>query len=354
MIFDYDVFLSFASDDEEVVRPLWERLCLSGLKVFWSDATLKQKLGESWFDSIQNALERSRHFVLVVSSSSMTSEWVKREYKAFYNHCYQAGARRLVPVLAGTFHVSKLPLLLKDLQVSHLNKPGSIDTLISLLGGEDFSALRVRLAKLESQNHILLEQLARLRIDGAAAHTANAPGGTQDAAKKFTWEQISRSAGQIGRKIFKEFKPDFIITFAGPPALFTSLAMMKALTREDLLRTRFYTALYQNKGSSLAPLGLQGYETIESLRFVLHVPRLVGEIPSRSKKRVCVIECTVTTGSVLETLKKHLVAKGYKRGNIRYACCVCASDAYAEPNTRPDYCTYKIQGKYRLPWGEPL
>jgi hypothetical protein len=179
-----------------------------------------------------------------------------------------------------------------------------------------------------------------------------APG--RDAAKNFTWEQISRSAAQVGRKIFKEFKPDFIITFAGPPALFTSLAMMKTLTREDFLRTRFYTALYRNKGSSFVPLGLEGYETIESLRFVLHVPRLVGEIPSRSKKRVCVIECTVTTGSVLETLRKHLVAKGYQRRNIRYACCVCARDTYAESNTRPDYCTYKSQGKYRLPWGEPL
>ena len=179
-----------------------------------------------------------------------------------------------------------------------------------------------------------------------------APG--KEAVENFTWEQISRSAAQVGRKIFKEFKPDFVITFAGPPALFTSLAMMKALTREDFLRTRFYTALYRSKRPSLASLGLKGYETIDSLRFVLHVPRLIGEIPSRSKKRVCVIECTVTTGSVLETLKKHLVAKGYRAENIKYACCVCARDAFAEPHTRPDYWTYKSQGKYRLPWGEPL
>lgn len=190
-MFDYDVFLSFASDDEEVVRPLWQQFCLSGLKVFWSDATLKQRLGESWFDSIQSALERSRHFVLVVSPSSMTSEWVKREYKAFYNHCYQAGVRRLVPVLAGTFHVSKLPLLLKDLQVSHLNEPTSVDTLISLLGGEDFNALRNRLAELENQNHALLEQVARLRIDSAAAQAANAPLGSPAIASDI-------SSGQSG------------------------------------------------------------------------------------------------------------------------------------------------------------
>src|SRR5208337_552870 len=94
-MFDYDIFLSFAVADETIVRPIWQELCLSGLRVFWSDATLKQRLGESWFDNIESSLERSRHFVLVVSPSSMASEWVRREYKAFYNHCYQAGVRRL-------------------------------------------------------------------------------------------------------------------------------------------------------------------------------------------------------------------------------------------------------------------
>ena len=40
--FDYDVFLSFSASDEGLVRPVWQELCLSGLRVFWSDATLKR------------------------------------------------------------------------------------------------------------------------------------------------------------------------------------------------------------------------------------------------------------------------------------------------------------------------
>src|ERR1035441_4917055 len=59
--FDYDVFLSFSSDDEEIARPMWKELSHSGLRVFWSEAALKQKLGESWPDTIQSSLERSRH-----------------------------------------------------------------------------------------------------------------------------------------------------------------------------------------------------------------------------------------------------------------------------------------------------
>ena len=66
-VFDYDVFLSFASSDEEFARPIWQELCLSGLRVFWSDASLKQRLGEAWYESIQSSLVRSRHLIVIAS-----------------------------------------------------------------------------------------------------------------------------------------------------------------------------------------------------------------------------------------------------------------------------------------------
>jgi hypothetical protein len=43
-IFEYDVFLSFASADEDIVKPIWQEISLSGLRVFWSDEALKKKL----------------------------------------------------------------------------------------------------------------------------------------------------------------------------------------------------------------------------------------------------------------------------------------------------------------------
>lgn len=32
MIFEYDVFLSFSSDDEELVKPIWQQLAKGGVK----------------------------------------------------------------------------------------------------------------------------------------------------------------------------------------------------------------------------------------------------------------------------------------------------------------------------------
>ena len=162
-VFDYDVFLSFASTDEELVRPVWQELCLSGLRVFWSDAVLKQRLGESWFDSIQSALERSRHLLLIVSVSSMSSEWVKREYQAFYNHCYRPGTRRLIPVLAGQYNVSWLPLFLKQLEAAHLCDRDALRGIIRVLGGANLEELKQSLVAKEGENGKLLHTVSELQ-----------------------------------------------------------------------------------------------------------------------------------------------------------------------------------------------
>lgn len=171
--------------------------------------------------------------------------------------------------------------------------------------------------------------------------------------RKLEWKDVNRSAGSIGRMIFKDFRPHFIITFAGPPALFTSLAMIRALSRDEFLAMTVYTALYRKKKHSIvAPM--PGFRIISSHRFVVQVPLALEKIKNRASKRICIVDDTVTTGSVGEKLKEHLVNIGYSRKNIRYVTCVCNYETYQNPITRPYYATYKMKGKYKLPWGDPL
>ena len=154
-IFEYDVFLSFASSDEEIVKPIWQELCLSGLRVFWSDASLKKEAGNSWFEVIQSSLEKSRHLVLFCSPASMVSQWVQREYSAFLSHCYRPNVRRLVPVLLQGYKASDLPLFIKNLEAWHLGCGTSMKDLISLLGG-------VNIEELRSENEFLKQNLESL------------------------------------------------------------------------------------------------------------------------------------------------------------------------------------------------
>jgi ferredoxin len=149
-IFEYDVFLSFASSDEEFVKPIWQELSLSGLRVFWSDESLKKDIGQSFFTTIQDALTHSRHFILICTSSSMGSNWVREEYETFFSQCYipSGRERRLVLFSGKNFDRSTLPTLLKNIQFCD-----SVKEIITTIGGMNIQALI-------NENNIQKQQLS--------------------------------------------------------------------------------------------------------------------------------------------------------------------------------------------------
>ena len=156
--FEYDVFISFSSADEEIVKPIWQELCSSGLRVFWSDSTLKKEVGNSWFEIIEKSIERSRHMLLICSDNSMNSKWVQREYRAFFDYCYSPNSRRLIPVLARDFKPNNLPLFLRQLQIGKINDAQFIEEIIPILGG-------INIEKLQYEIQVLKEQLNLLSIE---------------------------------------------------------------------------------------------------------------------------------------------------------------------------------------------
>lgn len=162
--FEYDVFISFASNDEEIAKPVWQDLSLNGLRVFWSDQNLKNSLGDSWSEVIQSSLEKSRHFLLICTKNSMSSEWVRREYEAFYNHCYKPGTRRLVPILDEDYKLTDLPLFLRGLQACRLDNRETVRELIRVLGGTNIEQLRIALSTKEKEIGELLSTVEMLRL----------------------------------------------------------------------------------------------------------------------------------------------------------------------------------------------
>jgi hypothetical protein len=156
--FEYDVFISFASTDQDLVRPLWQELTLSGLRVFWSDSSLRDRVGTSWFEIIQDSLTRSRHFVGVFTPTALQSNWVKREWGAFLTHCHRPPERLLVPVLAAGCTYTDLSLFLRELEACHFDDRNLAGRLARLLGGIDIEALRQELAKTRDELSQLREE----------------------------------------------------------------------------------------------------------------------------------------------------------------------------------------------------
>ncbi len=71
-----DIFVSYASEDRERVRPIIELLEAQGWNIFW-DREIPP--GQSWDDIIQEMLADAQCVVVVWTKLSVESRWVKTE-----------------------------------------------------------------------------------------------------------------------------------------------------------------------------------------------------------------------------------------------------------------------------------
>jgi hypothetical protein len=81
---DYDVFISYKSEDEKYARRVYDFLLESGKKVFFACEVLPEMGKTEYRDAIMDALDHSQHLVLVASNINyITSNWVKEEWSFF-------------------------------------------------------------------------------------------------------------------------------------------------------------------------------------------------------------------------------------------------------------------------------
>lgn len=118
--YEYDIFLSFASEDMEFAEKVYKAMTNRGYKVFFASETLLQSVGKSFFQLIEEALEKCQHFVLICSQIGLRKEWVKAEYETFFNECHvnSPSNRRLIPLIHPEHPKVRLPFLLRRFQLA--------------------------------------------------------------------------------------------------------------------------------------------------------------------------------------------------------------------------------------------
>ncbi|WP_089724697.1 toll/interleukin-1 receptor domain-containing protein [Candidatus Thiosymbion oneisti] len=78
-----DIFISYATDDRERLRPLVDALETAGWSVFWDR---KVPAGERWRDHIPENLRASRYVIVAWSKNSISSDYVREEAEDAKNH----------------------------------------------------------------------------------------------------------------------------------------------------------------------------------------------------------------------------------------------------------------------------
>lgn len=99
--FEYDIFISFAYEDQKVAAQLSQELQYLGLTTWFSSEKLT--LGSSIVDSINQALMKSKFAVIVLSPKFLKKSWAMSELKALFN---MQQARKTKMILPVRYHLS--------------------------------------------------------------------------------------------------------------------------------------------------------------------------------------------------------------------------------------------------------
>lgn len=127
----FDVFLSHSSKDSLQAKTLADALTAAGKRVFFSMDSLPTLGSADYMKAIDEALERSRHFILFGTKKEyILSSWVEAEWRLFINEI-RSGRKNgnFLTALAGDLSPADLPLSLRYYEVIRV-EGGYIERLL--------------------------------------------------------------------------------------------------------------------------------------------------------------------------------------------------------------------------------
>lgn len=108
--FKTKVFLSHASEDTEFSERLANKLSTKGIPVWFDRWSLK--VGDSIVEKINEGLYESNYLAVILSKSSVTKPWCKREIESALHRQLHDNSIKLLPILIEDCNI---PLLISDI-----------------------------------------------------------------------------------------------------------------------------------------------------------------------------------------------------------------------------------------------
>jgi len=82
----YDVFISYKHEDEDIAKNVYRNLKSELLNVFFDKVTLPELSESDYDEAIMSALDHSRHFVVIITDlKQLETYWIKLEMKTFHH-----------------------------------------------------------------------------------------------------------------------------------------------------------------------------------------------------------------------------------------------------------------------------
>ena len=123
---EYDVFISYKSEDEALAKKVYDHLTQSGKVVFFAKETLPSIGNDDYRTPIFEAIDRSKHMVLVSSNADyLKTKWVKKEWDAFDNEITEGRkSGNIILVMSDDAAINKgaLPLELRSREIVKMSE----------------------------------------------------------------------------------------------------------------------------------------------------------------------------------------------------------------------------------------
>lgn len=137
---EYDVFISYASEDGEDARWLHQVLEHGGWKSFLAYEDLNKTLGDAqWSKKIDETLDRSGLVLVLVSPAAMRSKWVEYEWRSTHTEILDGKPGLIIPCCLREIGPDDLGRALRRYQCIDLRDPcrrqREVDRLLDLIEG---------------------------------------------------------------------------------------------------------------------------------------------------------------------------------------------------------------------------
>jgi hypothetical protein len=130
----YALFISYAHQDLPFVDELVSHLEDHRLNVWVDQGILR--LGDSFSNSVQEALEHSKYFLLVISPSYLKSAWGNFEMGVALSRAASPANGKIIPLVVGEVNRAALPPLIAQTKPILIGENVSFDKL-----AEDLTAI---------------------------------------------------------------------------------------------------------------------------------------------------------------------------------------------------------------------
>lgn len=110
---EYDIFISHSHNDDELAHQITESLSRKGFKVFDPDTEIR--LGDSISDILEEALENSKHFILLISPDYIASERTNFEMGVALGRKPVKLGGRIFPILTKEVDFRSMPSWLSNI-----------------------------------------------------------------------------------------------------------------------------------------------------------------------------------------------------------------------------------------------